>query len=178
MNDFLNPAGACSDEEVAKFESEIGYSLPGDYRNFLLNTNGGDAVSNSVSIGDGDSTSVRAFYGLNSEGSKGSLISRIGFYGSEPDVPKNAIAIAFDDGGWSFMLYLSGARLGQVWLMDSERNLQFIAKDFRSFVNSIDITECEQEPSETFIEQPAPISIEEWHRRKAISRKDSEGEAG
>ena len=178
MNDFLNPAGTCSDEEIAKFESKMGYSLPGDYRNFLLNTNGGDAVSNSISIGDGDSTSVRAFYGLNSVGAKGSLMSRIGFYGTEPDVPKNAIAIAFDDGGWSFMLYLSGARVGQVWLMDSERNLQFIAGDFKSFVGSMDTTTCEQEANETFIEAPAPITPGEWRRRNAISREDSAGEAG
>jgi len=178
MNDFLNPAGTCSDEEIAKFESKMGYSLPGDYRNFLLNTNGGDAVSNSISIGDGDSTSVRAFYGLKSVGSKGSLISRIGFYGTEPDVPKNAIAIAFDDGGWSFMLYLSGARVGQVWLMDSERSLRFIAKDFKTFVDSIEITTSEEEPLEAFVEQPAPITPGEWRRRNAISREDSAGEAG
>jgi hypothetical protein len=177
MNDFIIPAGACSDEEISKFESAIGYSLPRDYRSFLLSTNGGDAVSNSIPIGGGDSTSIRAFYGLKSVGLKGNLISRIGVYDAEPDVPKNAIAIAFDDGGWSFMLYLSGARVGQVWLMDSERNLQFIGNDFSSFIDLIDITASEEEPLETFIEQPAPITVEEWHRRKAASRENNRGDA-
>lgn len=60
--------GNISEEEVFKFEEKIGFSLPDDYKKFLLNCNGGvpEIKYSTFELNDFDeSIGLQVLYGLN-----------------------------------------------------------------------------------------------------------------
>lgn len=60
--------GNISEEEVFKFEEKIGFSLPDDYKEFLLNYNGGvpEIKYSTFELNDFDeSIGLQVLYGLN-----------------------------------------------------------------------------------------------------------------
>lgn len=166
---ILEANGGCEIHHITSFEKVLGFKLPPDYREFLLHTNGGDAKSNSVPFGVGvmrEETSIRAFYGLKSDSEAGDLLHCYSLQVEGKTGPRNCLPIAYDDGGWTFLIYLDGTRAGEVWLKDSEWELHFVAGDFRSFMESVivEVSESDDGPGDLTAEEPKVYSKAEWAR--------------
>lgn len=166
---ILEANGGCEIHHIVSFEKALGFKLPPDYHEFLLRTNGGDAKSNSVPFGIGNSreeTSIRAFYGLRSDPEAGDLLHCYNLQTEGETGPRNCLPIAYDDGGWAFLIYLDGTRTGEVWLKDSEWELHFVARDFRSFMESVilEMSEPEDGLEDLTAEEPKVYSKAEWAR--------------
>jgi hypothetical protein len=134
-----------SPDDVASFEAEIGATLPDDYRQFLLRSNGGslgdnyEVVEGYVIIG-----SVGGFR----EGY--SLRSARGCYqGSPVRIPRALLWIMDDPGGNAICLGLTAEHWGKVYFWDHDEepypdewdgqvetagNIQVLANSFTEFV--------------------------------------------
>jgi hypothetical protein len=137
-----------SPDEVAAFEAEIGATLPDDYRQFLLRSNGGslgdkyEVVEQYVVIG-----SVGGFregYSLRS--------ARACYQGTPVRIPRALVWIMDDPGGNAICLGLTGEHRGKVYFWDHDEepyppewdgqvetagNIQLLANSFTKFVASL-----------------------------------------
>lgn len=123
-----------SERAIRDLESHIGHQLPGDYRGFLLKTNGGVfhdyAVIGEVSVSD--ILAVDAGYDWadlkwNCDASRDWL-------------PSNLLPVASNAGGESFVLKLDSPHRGRICLLDSNndmKNLPVVAASFTDFINGI-----------------------------------------
>jgi hypothetical protein len=110
-----------TEEDVRHFEHTIDHELPPDYRSFLLDVNGGYAPSSHcVSRMRKDTTVLNSFYSLNTPDDAGDLASAQ-LYPPYPlnDLPKDGIAIAYDDTGSRIVVILAGPQRGEVWFLDT-----------------------------------------------------------
>lgn len=167
--EIFEAAGGCDPGQIDAFEKVLGYRLPRDYRDFLLRTNGGELPPHSISYGsgmDGDTTSIRIFYGLNRGNDWADLLRQREGNIAAGRCPAHMLSIASDDGGYSFEIYLRWWwRRGQIWMRDSEWRTHFVARDFRTFLELIEPDEVEErDPS--FKPAPPPITKAEWERRQ------------
>jgi hypothetical protein len=140
--DKVSPA---SPDDVAAFEAEIGTTLPDDYRQFLLRSNGG-------SLGDKyeleGTYAVIASVGGFREGY--SLRSARACYQASPvRIPRALLWIMDDPGGNAICLGLTGEYRGKVYFWDHDEephpdewdgevetagNIQWLANSFTDFV--------------------------------------------
>ncbi|HEX8308951.1 MAG TPA: SMI1/KNR4 family protein [Allosphingosinicella sp.] len=128
--------------QLRALDDEFGCALPGAYRQFLLDSNGGRPEHQAVLRQEGDSGDlVDRFFGLEPAGAD-SLLGAFDLYSSR--VPRGLLPVARDPFGNLFLLGLAGPRLGTVCFWDHEaeldeprrrhRNVTLTADDFSAFL--------------------------------------------
>jgi len=118
--------------EVDEFERSHGVTLPPEYRDFLLKSNGGRPADNLVNVPDFDEAAVNHFFGLQrgdmydlrSEGAR-----------IEGRIPPGTIAIGDDPGGNLFLLSVDGDSNGAVFFWDHEDEPVDQPTDWSDFEN-------------------------------------------
>jgi len=136
--------GAVFLSELNNCERKLGYSLPEDYREFLLQFNGGKPSPSSLRLSDGSVTTIRAFYAVAPPSQTMSLERQIGQYRNR--IPPRFIPIGEDPGGNRICICLNGKHYGQVFFWDHEmesdevadnRNMTFVASTFSSLLDGL-----------------------------------------
>ena len=139
-----NPHGHVDEGRLIKFEKALGYTLPVNYRNYLLEFNGGVPDQNFFWIEEGkDGTSIYQFYGLHS--SKSSSLDM--FIGDDHcGVPSGFLPIGDDGVGNNIIICLVGSYSGFIYFLDHEihpynqhESMDGIVKIADSFSSIIDI---------------------------------------
>jgi SMI1 / KNR4 family (SUKH-1) len=144
-----------TEDAVRRFEERLGATLPQDYREFLLEVNGGFApTSHCVFWLRKSSTILNSLYSLDDPDERSDLATRQ-LYPKYPknDLPPNALKIGYDDGGSSIVLILSGPHHGEVWFLDTmdprpegsnprvewfdRRDVVKLANTFHEFIDSL-----------------------------------------
>jgi cell wall assembly regulator SMI1 len=141
-----------SPEDITKFEEEIGYELPEDYKKFLLEHNGGRPSPEGFSFEYRDSKKSSSlldfFYGIQGETEEhyDLATNNQDFKGR---IPSDMLVIACDQAGNQICLGLFGNVKGKIYFWDHEEeavsegdppvygNLYFIANSFSEFVNGL-----------------------------------------
>ena len=129
-------------------EAELGISLPEQYREFLLNHNGGYPEPDAFPIHGNASDEhglVHYFLSIH-EGDVYNLMSYVRRF--EGRVPEDLLPIALDPGGDLIVLSILGANRGKVYFWEHEEeaqegetpgyeNVYFVASSFYEFLNSL-----------------------------------------
>lgn len=142
-----NPYGMLSADFLSEFESEIGIVLPKDYRQFLLQNNGGKPVPDFFWIDrHKDGSRVCQFYGLHSESRVFSLrtCTRENRFG----IPSSMLPIGDDGMGNYLCLGISADNLGWVFFLDHDLHpydnpesmigIRKLANSFTGFLNNLE----------------------------------------
>jgi SMI1/KNR4 family protein SUKH-1 len=111
-----------TEDDIRQFERELGHELPPNYRHFLLEVNGGYAPSsNCVFLVRRDPTVLNSLYSLKAADETDDLATRQR-YPKYPhnDLPKDALAIGYDEGGGRIVLPLAGPHRGEIWYLETE----------------------------------------------------------
>jgi hypothetical protein len=115
-------APAVDEPAIASFEAMIGFRLPSEYRDFLLQFNGGQPENLvfrwGLSGGYTDS-SVHYFFSITDQ-SIFSLQHQYSIYASAGRIPEAMLPIATDAGGNLFLLTLGGSHSGRVFFWDHD----------------------------------------------------------
>jgi hypothetical protein len=139
-----------TEDDLRRFERGLGHELPADYRRFVLEVNGGYAPSaNCVFRVRRDETVLNSLYSLNAPNETDDLTTRQ-LYPKYPDnnLPKDALAIGYDETGGRIVLPLDGPHRGEVWHIETEdppaesnprdwfdrRNVSRLAGSFAEFI--------------------------------------------
>lgn len=124
--------------ELNEFENKIGFSLPLEYRKFLLEQNP-KSVKESLFKKDNKEFWLEHFYPFNNE-EKGSLQYIYSLFCQEV-LPKEYLSFGYDAGGWQFIICIDGVEYGKIFYcrMDEEfeNALTFIADDFGIFISEL-----------------------------------------
>jgi hypothetical protein len=145
-----NPHGATSREEIAQFEARRGVLLPPDYKQFLLNSNGGYPTPNVFEVPEwhGHGNSVMSFYGIHD----GPKVKRLDWACEVYDerIPADLIPIAYDANGNAICIGWKGEREGKIYFWDHEdeldedglfvqdyRNVYLVANSLQEFLDSL-----------------------------------------
>ena len=145
MIEIDEPAKPVTEKRLSNFESEIGATLPIEYRQFLLKFNGGSPFPDTVEIkGMPESqTDVLEFFGVDAFDESSDLRWNKETFSDR--VPAQMLPIACDSGGSFFCLLLAGEDSGKVIYVD----LQFVggpkqhapfyevAENFNAFLGKI-----------------------------------------
>lgn len=136
---------------VSSFETAIGFSLPTDYRKFLLTYNGGEPVEGVFRCLDAEGaytgSSVRYFFSV-SEKSIFSLAFNFNIYTEAGRIAKEMLPIAEDAGGNLVLLAVAGPNVGKVFFWDHEiealvddpasiEHLAIVANSFDEFCENL-----------------------------------------
>ena len=167
-----NQYGIADESEIESFEKSIQAKLPSDYREHLLNINGGSFGRDVLRISDHEGeTTVHHVYGLNDGPDYQQLSSeRLSF------VSKHyLLEIADDAGGNPIALILSPKRhYGKVCihLKDSYPSDQIVivARSFKEFVNSLMTHETMMEE----LKEADPEFYEEFMARLNAAKAEHE----
>jgi SMI1-KNR4 cell-wall len=133
-----------SEDDIRRFEKQIDSPLPADYRTFLakygLSAGGGITRFQNLNDPTQEESSVGVFYGLR-PGDTYDLMDNWHMF--KDDLPSGLLPIASSPGG-QIVLSLSGDDAGRVFWWSQHRgspdpydDLELIAYDFDSFVNSL-----------------------------------------
>ncbi|WDQ16158.1 SMI1/KNR4 family protein [Rhodopirellula sp. P2] len=125
-----------TEAELAKLEKHIGHSLPNDYRDFLLKTNGG-VFHDYVVIGDAGVKDVSA---VNAGQEWADL--KWNFDVTRDWIPSNLLPVASAPGGDVFAMKLDMPDAGRIYFLyhDMENDfgdLPTVAQSFTDFLNGI-----------------------------------------
>ena len=152
-----------SEQQIEKFEAEIGEKLPADYRSFLLEHNGGYTEPDAFKIKwkNTDAEKLRNYYsgsllsnlyilndGKSDDDDVGDLIE---IYRENADrFPRDMISIGFDAGSDPILLGIKGKNRGRVFYWSREfesdaetpedekvNNIGLIAESFEVFLDSL-----------------------------------------
>lgn len=136
-----------SESELLQFESRLALKFPADYRQFLLEFNGGSPVEASFEFKDSTNGSeLLGFFGF---GSRRDIFDKIKIYRNR--LPKTFFPIACDSGGNLICISLSEEQYGKVYFWDHDReadesqgiapetaeNTILIADSFDEFLNGL-----------------------------------------
>ena len=140
-----------SEEELAKFEEQIGFTLPISYRKFLLAYNGGNPSPYFYVVPKWhyQQSLVNEFNGIDPDGEHIiDLRETIELLASR--LPKGFIPIAGDPGGNCVLISLDGPTYGKIYFWDHENepedctenlsdyaNIYWLADDFEDFLNNL-----------------------------------------
>lgn len=140
-NSFLN-------EDILKvFEKQWGFGIPGGYRKFLLEFNGGYTEKTFFNFKNSNNGSaLHGLFGIRCD----SNLSLLSYKCEDERYPTNTIPIGNDVCGNRILLSVKGADRGKVYFWDHEReadtdkgevadysNLTLIADSFEEFINSL-----------------------------------------
>ena len=151
--ELIRPINPPTEIELSIIESDFGFLLPTDYRNFILTHNGGRPVpcifditwpNNHHLVDIWKDSEVSRFLSIYA-GDKANFMkyNKINFTGR---IPKETIVIAYDPGGNLILLGVNGQNVGKVlfWVKDYEveqgevpkfDNIGFLANSFDEFIN-------------------------------------------
>jgi hypothetical protein len=106
--------------DVERFERELGHELPEDYRQFLVDVNGGQpAIERAVFRLRKDRTILNNLLSLNDPDEGNDLATNQRLSGHpRNDLPRDAMTIGYDAGGSRIVLILAGPHRGEVWFLD------------------------------------------------------------
>lgn len=142
----LNTWGQNDEAVVSNFEQQIGFSLPSDYRNFLVQNNGGRVDSQSFFVKDLDQEILLdALFGItNSKARSLTLGYWLAEYGDE--LQEKTLIIGRDPGG-RFLIYITEGEDKGVYYWDDtsffpqsteeDGNTYFVADSFALFCDSL-----------------------------------------
>lgn len=119
MNPKMTDCGPpIASADVEAFEREIGYTLPEDYRAFLLKFNGGKPEPDTIDIPKEGivASDISSFHGLVEKPNYNSLLRQ--WRGSSKNRDKHMLPIAGDAGGCTYYLSLDGDDRGVVYFWD------------------------------------------------------------
>ena len=129
-------------DDLTRFETELGFQLPTDYRTFLMKYgfSSGDVRLQLPDDDEGDGTSIDVFYGLGPDDAYDIRERRKTF---ADRLPKYLLPFVSGSGG-EFCLCLSGDNYGRVYwwfqemgTVESEDELEPITESFDEFMNSL-----------------------------------------
>jgi hypothetical protein len=141
------PFGPLFSARLLEFERKCGVPLPADYREFLLEHNGGQPDTKNVvdfeHQGKPNSSDVHFFYGIH----EGENWASIEWYleTGKGRLIEEGLPIAGDSGGNDYVLIVDGKRKGQIYFWDHERettppsyeNMSYVAPSFTAFCESL-----------------------------------------
>ncbi|MEY8747004.1 SMI1/KNR4 family protein [Paenibacillus tundrae] len=130
-------------EEINEFQQKLNLRFPEQYKNFLLESNGGDPSPSMFKISDEQGEGVlNIFYGIGDMYSN--LEEYIDIY--EGRLPSGFIPIGNDPSGNVICLGLSEKYYSNIFFWDHEQesdnpddmsNMSFLANDLNEFLNSL-----------------------------------------
>jgi hypothetical protein len=142
----FEPLGGASEQNVAAFEQQIGFSLPTDYRHFLVENNGAEVFDQTFFVKDLDKeVMVQVLFGVTNPTSRGLTL---GYWLEEyeDELEPGTLIIGKDPGG-SFLIYtITGEDKGLYYWdknylfaqsSEPEGNAYFIADSFTEFRDSL-----------------------------------------
>ncbi|MGI4863586.1 MAG: SMI1/KNR4 family protein [Janthinobacterium lividum] len=140
MTNFT-PWGKTDETTVRQFEQQLGFSLPADYRAFLLDTNGGSVSNQAFYVNDlKQDVLMDVFYGITNEEEDLTLATWLAEHGDE--LQEKALIIGADQGG-GIILYITAGENQGVYYWDhahffpqsspEEGNTYFLADSFDDF---------------------------------------------
>lgn len=157
MNNIIinqNPYGQLRVEDLLSFEQELGVKLPNDYRDYLIEYNGGEFEKDVFEIiGDeGNRTSIHIMYAMAEEPEWASL-QKVNEYFDGVDLKKEKfVSIASDPLGNQILLKLNKPNIGSIYFWDHEvpfREIKKIllkqASSFTEFINKLEKVETQEE---------------------------------
>jgi len=134
-------------QRLEQFEAVLGTTLPDDYRQFLIQHNGGKPTPSvfTISVDEGDAM-LHQVYGLH----EGSLHTRLdrAYQTYRDRMPRSLIPIADDPGGNAVCLGIHGNERGKIYFWDHEmeadedeeptfENVYLVAESFMVFLQSL-----------------------------------------
>jgi hypothetical protein len=129
-----NKYGSVNIKEILSFEKEFLISFPNDYKEFLLNHNGGVPSKNLIDFKENDtwtSTNVKIFLGIHS----GPDWAQLKFFLLNERLKKGRVPFAYDDAGNAFIFLVSSH---EVYFEDHETDeLFFVSKSFSEFMSKL-----------------------------------------
>jgi hypothetical protein len=142
-----NKFGVLSLDILLEFEHKYSFHLPENYRQFLLEHNGGgphpmDAI-NFIDGGVPNSSDVHFFYGIHNGENWASIEWNIKNY--KERIVDEGMPIAGDSGGNQYVLIVEGGKAGQIFFWNHEgetkppsyENMSFIASSFKEFTEKL-----------------------------------------
>lgn len=140
----INPFGPVNSADIVEFEESNEVILPDDYKEFLLDQNGGLPISNTISS---INTDVNWLYGMVEEPAWASLFHALDIY--EGRIPAWYIPIGNDSGGNVYIMSLFDDNKGVVaiWWHEEEaeengsnffENLTHVADSFQEFLDILE----------------------------------------
>ena len=142
-----NKFGTLAPDKLAAFEAKHSIRLPEDYRQFLLETNGGNPhPANAVDFVEAavtPSSYVSFFYGIHDGENWARIESAIKDFKGR--IINEGLPIAEDPGGNQYVLLVKGKNTGQVyfWEHDGEpyrpsyKNMNLVASSFTEFTEKL-----------------------------------------
>ncbi|MDJ0363668.1 SMI1/KNR4 family protein [Hymenobacter sp. H14-R3] len=104
--------GTTTEPEIVAFEEEIGFELPADYRQFLLETNGAEVNKQVFFVRDlTQDVLMNVFFGLTNLASR-SLTLRYWLQEYEDEIEEQTLLIGSDPGGHFILYTVSGEDQG------------------------------------------------------------------
>ena len=129
-----------------KYFDEDNIVIPDDYKNFLIQYNGGRPENSTVHFKNRDeATMLNCIFGFTKD-RYGSFTRYQGVYAGR--IPSNTIAIADDAGGNLIIMSISGEDYGKIYFWDHEMeayededpdysNLTLVADSFQEFLDNL-----------------------------------------
>lgn len=134
--------------DITAFEQAFGFALPDDYRQFLLDVNGGGPAESNCEYAKGV---VNHLFSLNDDDESSDLLTRA--ERARQDLhTKELLFVGHDDGGGRFLIALDVEHRGSVWLQVHEgrpddanprvlwhdrRDFTKLADSFAAFMSSL-----------------------------------------
>ena len=149
-----NEYGTLNESRLQEFENEIDCVLPVDYREFLLENNGGKPMPDTFSYknanGGQDTNSIRTFNGIHDDEYTG-IHKFIDCY--QGRLPNKLLPIADDELGNLICLGIKGKQKDKIYFWDHElegtkKCLTLLSNSFSEFINSLFEWE---DPNESYV---------------------------
>jgi len=134
-------------KDITNVENQLGISFPSDYRNFLLEFNGGKPTPNAFPLHNNpmDTHALLEWFYCISKGNPYDILRNMQIMKGR--IPKNLITIGEDPGGNLICMSVDGDRTGNIFFWDhegesdqesSESNLYYVAENFDALLESLE----------------------------------------
>jgi hypothetical protein len=142
-----NKNGRLSEPDLVEFEGKLGVTLPADYREFLLEHNGGTPKPNMFFISDEEGYGIAKYlFSVHARPRYASLVWN--WEASRGRVPATLLPIGGDPFGNLICISLGGDDKGAIYFWDHEReadegeepsfdNISFLADSFTTFIKNL-----------------------------------------
>lgn len=145
---FLNTNNPILIDELNIQEKKLGFIFPEDYKDFLLNYNGGKPEKNACIFPNGDAgygTLVDCLFGFCDD----EYISVVeNYFDYKNRIPSNTFPIGEDPGGNLLLISIRGDDYGSIYFWDHNleagmgeepdySNMTFVAHSFDEFINNL-----------------------------------------